>query len=502
MVRVFLTDFSPETKNFVSKYACICEFFYECVENCKIYVICSTGRELIWYNNNILKAACRGQCKACAAREGCEGVKNSWKTGVLAACAMLFFAGTAAAESTLLAETELQLTSGSAAAELWGERLSGGYAQDLLVLLKDGDKIITAYAPSIKGGYNCMLQAVQVKPAAEGIPSQQLLLSAGRGSWEAATEYRVLDFADADAVQEIFSASDSRGIVMQASNDAESLQVKLADGKENTAALPEGMGDGSRVEYDGLFSLTAHDIDGDGQQELFSSQQLTQRRRVLADVGAVWRLQAEDSAEGGEELIWKHSSLTIMTAPPLDRSNTVNDGADFSAGAILPRKLVIPGGEATYPVFAAQDVALQNKINALLDDECADYLQRFYSGAGDMAFKIMHSDDLLLSIQLISGTKQGFSRHNVNIDPQTGERIALTDILQTQDADLYALLNLLSTNKKMDFSAGLPEEWYIEGRNLFLLQRIDDANEVAGFALGNLHKFLKDKKWLSLQKAD
>ena len=42
----------------------------------------------------------------------------------------------------------------------------------------------------------------------------------------------------------------------------------------------------------------------------------------------------------------------------------------------------------------------------------------------------------------------------------------------------------------------LPAEWYIEGKNLFLQQRICGKDELAGFALGNLHKFVLDKRWL------
>ena len=73
--------------------------------------------------------------------------------------------GTAAAADTLLAQTELQLEKGRVTAELWGDRLPNGYSEDLLVLLKDErGKLVTAFAPSIKGGYHHLLQAVQVKP--------------------------------------------------------------------------------------------------------------------------------------------------------------------------------------------------------------------------------------------------------------------------------------------------------------------------------------------------
>ena len=41
------------------------------------------------------------------------------------------------------------------------------------------------------------------------------------------------------------------------------------------------------------------------------------------------------------------------------------------------------------------------------------------------------------------------------------------------------------------------ENLYIEGDNLFLMQRIDGVDQVSGFAMGNLHKFLLKKELLN-----
>lgn len=429
--------------------------------------------------------------------EGCDGVKNSWKIKLAAAgCSMLLCTGAAASE-TLLASTTLQQEQGKATVELWGERLPGGYTEQLLLLLKEEGKLVTAYAPSVNGGYNPVLQAVQVKPLpeqaerrSEAAP-QQLLLSLGQGDWEAGSEYRIIDFTNPKQIAELFSAADSMGIVTNAYNKEGALEIILQDGQMNSAPLPEGLPKSGRVEFGGLFSLTAYDVDGDGQQELLTSQQLTQRRQLLADVGAVWRLQ-RDAAKNEK---WQRSAFTVMTATPVDKSNTINDGCDFDAGSILPRKMVVPGGEATYPAFASKNVQLQNKINAYLEKECAEYLQLFYRGQADMAFKVLRADKQLLSLQLISG-KNSFIHHQLHLDSATGEPVKLEQILNLSDPDLRPLLQLLCTNKSMDFTEGVPSEWYLEGDNLFLVQRICGNDEVAGFALGNLHKFLLDKKWL------
>ena len=410
-------------------------------------------------------------------------------------------AGPAAAADTLLAKTALQLDKGSVTAELWGDRLPSGYSEDLLVLLKDErGKLVTAYAPSIKGGYYPILEAVQVKlvdkkaATAAGSESvseakqaaQQLLVSVGQGDWQAASEFRILDFAERNKVQELFSSADSMGLVSKAYSNEEKLYVTLKDGQQNVANLPEGVSS-NRIYYGGLYSLTAHDLDGDGQQELLGAQQLVNGKQNVADVGAVWQLDGEKK--------WKQSNVTIMTTSPTPKSNTVNDGKEVATGVILPRKMVVPGGEATYPTFVSHDMELQNKINRLLQSECAEYLDRFYQGKADMAFKVITANEHIISLQLISG-KSKFKHHHVNINPSTGELIKLNQILNYKDPDLMPLVRLLCTNKNMMLEYQPPAEWYIEGKNLFLMQNICGQDEVAGFALGNLHKFVLDKRWL------
>ena len=385
---------------------------------------------------------------------------------LLAVGSALAMAGTSAAADTLLAKTALQLDKGSVTAELWGDRLPSGYSEDLLVLLKDErGKLVTAYAPSIKGGYYPILEAVQVKPVdkkaatdagSESVSeakqaAQQLLVSVGQGDWQAASEFRILDFAERNKVQELFSSADSMGLVSKAYSNEEKLYVTLKDGQQNVANLPEGVSS-NRIYYGGLYSLTAHDLDGDGQQELLGAQQLVNGKQNVADVGAVWQLDGEKK--------WKQSNVTIMTTSPTPKSNTVNDGKEVATGVILPRKMVVPGGEATYPTFVSHDVELQNKINRLLQSECAEYLDSFYQGKADMAFKVITANEHIISLQLISG-KSKFKHHHVNINPSTGELIKLNQILNYKDPDLMPLLRLLCTNKNMMLEYQPTAEWYI-----------------------------------------
>ena len=426
--------------------------------------------------------------------------------GGLAAFILSVCPGNALAADTLLSTVDLRLQDEVVQAELWGDCLNNGYASDLLVLLKRDKKVLAAYNPTISGGYNCLLSTVQIKPVKENsqrekktLP-QQLLISAAQGDWSVGTEYRILDFANIEKVTELFSGVDSMGIISKAELTGNNLILDFADGQKNEAVLPSGLVDTGAVYYGGLHSLTADDLDDDGQDELLATQQIKQEDTLLADVGSIWRLTKSTNEQNRKDKNLKHwqwdkGSITVMTAVPVPKDNVINDGQNNKQGSVLVRKIVIPGGEATYPMFASSDIKLTNKVNKLLHKECAKTFPDFFNGTADMAFKVVRNDDLLLTVQLIHG-KSRFIHHNVNIDPKTGKQLYLKDILDVKNKELPALLKVLCTNNKMDFSKGIPDEWYIEGNNLFLVQNIDDKEEVAGFALGNLHKYILDNKWL------
>lgn len=405
--------------------------------------------------------------------------------GMVLTGAMLF-CGTAAAEEALLAKTELAAEGRTMTAELWGDSLPGGYNQQLLLLLKNEQgKVMTAYKPDIKGGYGCLLEPVRVTEK-----GQQLLLSVAQGDWQAATEYRILDFSKPAAVKELFSSVDSMGIVVHAESNKEALKLTTTNGESSSMSLSPALAEhlGRYTDFGGVHTIATYDADEDGNQELLMSQRISSGRVLLADVGALLQLDEKGS--------WQPYGITVMSASAPDNKNTVNNGRDFEAGSIVPRRIVVPGGEATYPIFLNNSrLELQEQVNKTLKEECAPYLESFYAGEADMAFNVISADEDLLSIRLISG-KDSFRHHHVNIDSATGKLIKIEDVLDTKNPDLIPLLELLSSNKNVMFE-GVPQEWYIEGENLFLIQVVCGKEEVTGYNIGNLHKYLLDQKWLS-----
>ena len=200
----------------------------------------------------------------------------------------------AEAEEALLAETELLYKSDTVKAQLWGNKLKNGYANNLTLVFKRKDgSVITGYLPDIKGGYGAVLKAVQVK--ARTNDTQQLLLGVKQGDWRAYSEYRVLDIYTPHNIKALFTATDSFGIVSAASLDESTLRVQTIKDKEllkialNPQLVEDLAANRRRVSFGRLSSLSVLDMNKDGVHEFITNQIITVDHRVLADVGAVWR---------------------------------------------------------------------------------------------------------------------------------------------------------------------------------------------------------------------
>ena len=122
--------------------------------------------------------------------------------------------------------------------ELYGGKMTRGssYRNDFLLLLKGSDsELLTAYVPSINGGYDCSLEKARFTGRGE-----QLILSVGQGGDDGSIEYRIIDFADPKAVKEIFTSSDNAGVAATAEfvPDFRS-KIAFADGSTNYELLPK-----------------------------------------------------------------------------------------------------------------------------------------------------------------------------------------------------------------------------------------------------------------------
>lgn len=471
---------------------------------------------------------------------------------------VFLLSSTALAKEVLLSETEFLYKGNKSTAELWGDRVKSGYANELTLVLKREDgSVITGYKPNIKGGYGFDLRKVQV--VKKDNPTEQLLLSVKQGDWNSYSEYRILDPSNSKAIKELFDGGDSFGIVLGAELEGDTLKVKtIKDSKPiNVELKPKLLEDVAanrkQVSFGKLQSLTCIDIDEDGVDELATNQVLTVDKKLVADVGAVWRYtgpkQADkvepeaDKANAKEEAVeakkekkkntsfediiklikdelsekqeeatgeadkalakdkaqekkWQHSNLTIMKCETVNKKNTINDGAFFSGGMVYPVKMVASNGEATYPqIMLNNNLEAEQKLNKLLWEEAEPFVRGYLQGKVDLAYNVIRADKKLLTIQLISG-KDIFAHHNINILPGEYRRVELSDFLDVKSKGLLELLQVLNNNQNITWDKKLTKEWYMRNDNLYLMKNVKGTDEVSGYDMNNLKKYIKDPHFL------
>lgn len=460
---------------------------------------------------------------------------NKFLASIVMSVGSIFLsANFAQAERVLLDNTRLLYEGEGIDVNLYGEKLDNGYAYDLLLVAKrDNGSLVTIHNPSITGGYGFSLFPAKLKD--KDCKTEQLVIMAKQGDWRTYSEFRVLDFGKKTNVKEIFSSVDSLGVVNYGSVENRILKVKTLNDKEpvtvdiNKKILADVADNRLKLQFSKLQSLVAIDIDNDGKHELVSNQQLIVDKKVLADVGAVWRYigpkeetaaadksvkevkaksnsvkdilkaadefvmnmkKEKDSTKVVDTKLWRYENMTIMKNDIVDKRNTVNEGAFFNGGMVYPVKMISANGEATFPQFSlSSNPELKNTWNKLLLDESKEYINNYLNGSADMAFNVLRADNKLISIELISG-KNSFVRHYVNFMPGRKAKLQLVDILDIKNKKLIELLKVLNTNKGFNIDKNLTDEWFIARNHLILKKSIEGKEEKASFALADLQKFI------------
>lgn len=387
--------------------------------------------------------------------------------------------------------------------ELYGGEMVRGssYRHDFLLLLKSSDaELLTAYVPSIKGGYDCILEKAGFTGRGE-----QLILSVGQGGAEGSTEYRIIDFADPKTVKEIFTASDNAGVAaaVEFLPDFRS-KIAFADGSTNYELLPgpkefyEQRGlyaaDGTllkgyrRPEVRKINSLVAVDVEQDGTLELLSLQNVSglNKEDLLGRLAGVWSYSAGSG--------WELKSKTFYSGGK-NKDDKFHRSYNEKNWRILPRQAVHDSSSVTYPVFAASAPEVQNKVNGYFTIVASPYLQNLGAGGCELDYTLTFVGAKFVSMVffgvLDEAEKEIFAKIPFNIDAQTGEQLELGAVLNLHDADLLPVLRLLTKKDKVDFSKGIPKSWYYNGTNFVFCQRSESGEWLeATAAASDLKKFL------------
>ncbi len=462
---------------------------------------------------------------------------------IFAACCFAWAAGYALAfaQPQLLAETELKCGGKICNARLWGEVMTGGYATDLLLMLKDKEKgqLVTAYRPDISGGYGCRLEAVPVTGQGE-----QLLVTVQQGNWQRPRAVRLYDLSRPEKVRVLFDARCNLGLIRGLFfNKAKSLlTVVTVSGDEASTAVEKAEWEGGpeqTAQWSGLDSAVPLDTDGDGLAELVTAETISYGDKAIAKLGAVWHfskeseeatvsLKKESSAEIKKDeaplpeaaaepqkekqepaaeavaekieppqealLLWQRKNVSLVPQEPKKRDDRSGAGCKTRSYRVWPDTVILPAAEVTLPVITAADAALQNKLNAALGKHTQKLRQQSAEGKAIKAtFQVLTAAPAVLSIELSRSDGEKISRHYVNLDPQKGGELSLKAFLKTEDKKLLPHLAALSADSSVELSRGLPAKWFIaEGDKLcFVAAAADGEEEAVCFTREQLGKFLR-----------
>lgn len=145
--------------------------------------------------------------------------------------------------------------------------------------------------------------------------------------------------------------------------------------------------------------------------------------------------------------------------------------------------------------LATNEPELQNKVNKYFATLAAPYLQQLGHGGCELDYTLTFVGDNFISMVFFGvmdeDNKEIFAKLPFNINVQTGEQLAIGDVLNLKDPDLLPVLRLLTKKEQVDFSNGVPTSWYYNGTNIVFCQRNQEGEWLEAVAVVmDLKKFL------------
>ncbi len=427
---------------------------------------------------------------------------------ICAAAALIGSCGTAAAAGSVCLAAIKADTDGNGTqetAELWGKKLTGGssYYGDLLLMIKDGEgRLITAYTPSLQGGYASLLHKGHFTGKGE-----QLVLSSLSGA-AAAMQVRIIDAALPDAVQEIYSGTDNMGVrVNTAFKPGFTAQFNFDDAAE-TAPLPQ--------EQDYYVEYGLYDESGALLKPYYKPESVMSGVTVVRGAdGAMDRLvtlQAVNGISDDDNLAkiagsWEYDHgwklLEREFYSQVVQNEKFRRNIVFGNGMLYRQQAVLNGSSITYPQIAVEGkTTLQNTINGELEKVWRPYADALGSKSCELDYTVPFAGAEMVSMVFFGvmgeGDEEIFERLPLNFAMDTGKVLDISDVLDTDNPDLVPVLALLGAEDKVDFSGGVPSSWYYNGKNLVFCQKMKDGSgwNEAAIPAAELERFLLNKNLL------
>lgn len=412
-----------------------------------------------------------------------------------------------AAEPVCLASIEAD-TDGNGmqeTAELWGTQLTGGsnYYGNLLLLIKDnGGKLITAYTPSLEGGYAHLLQKGHFTGKGE-----QVVLRSLSGAAQT-MQVRIIDAALPDAVQEIYTGSDNLGVKVNAAFKMDFTAQFDFDGETQSAKLPHGQ--------DYYLDYGLYDENGNLLKPYRTPQSIMNGVTVIKGrdgaMDKILTLQnvsgidssdvlAKISGEWEYERGWQlkdHGFYTQIVQNDDFRRNLL-----FGNGMLYRQQAVKDGSSVIYPLMAVDgQPRLQNTINDELQKVWQPYADALGTTSCELDYTVPFAGPEMMSLVFFGvmgeGESEIFERLPLNIEMETGRVLEIGDVLDTENPDLLPVLAILGAGNNVDFGTEVPSSWYYNGKNLVFCQKMKDGSgwNEAAVPAAELSKFIINKDLL------
>lgn len=394
-------------------------------------------------------------------------------------------------------------------AELWGTQLTGGssYYGDLLLMIKDGSgKLITAYTPSLEGGYASLLQKGHFTGKGEQIVLRSL---SGAAS---VMQVRIIDAALPNAVREIYDGGDNMGVAVNAAfkPDFKVQFVFDGDGADETeyGALPR--------ENDYYINTGLYGADGallkpyrvpqsvmGGVTIAAGAENETDRLLTLQNINGAGSddTLAKIAAEWEYDNGWQLKERQLYTR--VVQNNEFRRNLVFGNGMLYKQQAVLNGSSITYPLMAVEGKPqLQITINGELQKVWQPYASALGRVSCELDYTVPFAGANMMSLVFFGvmgeGDEEMFERLPVNIALGSGKILEISDVLDTKNPDLLPVLALLGAEDKVDFTKEVPPSWYYNGKNLVFCQKMKDGSgwNEAAIPAEELENFMLNKDLL------
>lgn len=374
---------------------------------------------------------------------------------------------------------------------LLGDKLPNGYVRNLLLRVET-DNVPYTINPDVSGGYWPELKVVTLRKG-----EQQILFSARQGGQNATSEYRI--FAKVkNKLKPVFEATESRGVIREATLGNKELRVSLLNGTEQAIPLNEKIWEkvtnsydrGYEPSFDGIYSMIARDVDNDGIQELFLTQRIDLANQELGYMAVRMYLQKDES--------WRMNHYVFQMPTLNTGTDKLNEGVTTPAYEIHPVKIYIEKAQGAYPVFYGVSDKVAKSINRIWQTVYEPYMNNLFAENAAMGFEVVLSYENILSMRFIGGP----DRWNkfVHVDPATGREMGIDSMFIVNNKFLKTMSILSPSNhryKEKDL-----KNWFMKGTKVHILYEEDGKQKAEQFALSAFEGFLRPDNQILQKKVD